>query len=119
MHLGGPNHGCPEGREGGAEGAHIALTVWRELVPLKHSDAENLLFQVSDEELAVRIPLRVQRVLDCLGDVALRAHGHLTVRVALSWSEQKPLPGGTRFILIPLHLRDSQVEDLVDPPIVW
>ena len=60
------------------------LTVWRELVPLKHGDAEDLLLQVFDEELAVGIPLGIQSVLDCLGDVTLGAHGHLAVRVTLS-----------------------------------
>lgn len=70
-------------KEGPRRGA-ARLTVWRELVPLKHGDAENLLLQVLDEELAVGIPLGVQRVLDRLGDVTLGAHGHLAVRVTLS-----------------------------------
>lgn len=65
-------------------GGATLLTVRRELVPLEHGDAENLLLQVLDEELAVGIPLGIQRVLDRLGDVTLGAHGHLAVRVTLS-----------------------------------
>lgn len=63
---------------------HSLLTVWRELVPLKHSDAQDLLLQVFDEELAVGVPLGIQSVLDRLGDVALGPHGHLAVWVTLS-----------------------------------
>lgn len=70
---------------------HSLLTVWRELVPLKHSDAQDLLLQVFDEELAVGVPLGIQSVLDRLGDVALGPHGHLAVRVTLSWREQSLL----------------------------
>lgn len=73
-----------QGRRKDTSGGRCLLTVWRELVPLKHSDAEDLLLQVFDEELAVGIPLGIQSVLDGLGDVTLGAHGHLTVRVTLS-----------------------------------
>lgn len=72
-------------------GGGSLLTIWRELVPLKHRDAEDLLLQVFDEELAVGIPLGIQSVLDRLGDVTLGAHGHLAVRVTLPWGEQSLL----------------------------
>ncbi len=58
-------------------------TVRGELIPLKHSDTQHILLQVFDEELAVWVPFRVQRVLQRLSDVTLRAHRHLTVRVTL------------------------------------
>lgn len=61
------------------------LTIWGELVPLKHRDAEYVLLEVFDKELAVGVPLRIEGVLHCLGDVALRAHRHLTVWITLSW----------------------------------
>lgn len=41
-----------------------ALTVRRELVSLKHSDAEDVLLKVLDKKLTVGVPLRVQRVLN-------------------------------------------------------
>lgn len=75
--------GKEEGPHGGVRRGPSLLTIWRELVPLKHRDAEDLLLQVFDEELAVGIPLGIQSVLDRLGDVTLGAHGHLTVRVTL------------------------------------
>lgn len=86
-----PKAGKEEGPHGWA--GVTLLTVWRELVPLEHGDAEDLLLQVSDEELAVGIPLGIQGVLDRLGDVALGAHGHLAVRVTLPYSEQSLLDG--------------------------
>lgn len=68
-------------------GCHLWLTIGGELVPLEHGDTEDFLLQVSDEELAVGVPLRVQGVLDGLSDVTLRAHGHLAVRIAPPWRE--------------------------------
>lgn len=62
-------------------------TIRGELVPLEHRDAQHVLLQVLDEELAVGIPLGIEGVLDGLGDVALGAHGHLAVGVALSWGD--------------------------------
>lgn len=78
-----------QGKGQGAQGRCL-LTIRRELVPLKHGNTQHLLLQVSDEELAVGVPLGVQSVLDGLGDVALGAHGHLAVRVTLSWRGQSP-----------------------------
>lgn len=93
-----------QGQGQGAQG-HCLLTIWRELVPLKHSDAQHLLLQVSDEELAVGIPLGIQSVLDRLGDVTLGAHGHLTVRVTLSWRGQSlAVLGACGRATAPLHL---------------
>lgn len=40
------------------------LTVRGELVPLKHSDTQDVLLQILDEELTVGIPLGVQCVLN-------------------------------------------------------
>lgn len=61
------------------------LTVWRELVFLKHGDAQDVLVEVSDEELAVEVPLWVQGVTDGARGVTLRPHGQLAVRVAFTW----------------------------------
>lgn len=64
-------------------------TIWGELVPLEHGNAEHVLLEVFDKELAVGVPLGVEGVLYCLGNVALRAHCHLTVGIALSWEDKK------------------------------
>lgn len=64
------------------------LTVWRELVFLKHGDAQNVLVEVSDEELAVEVPLWVQGVTDGARGVALCSHGQLAVRVAFTWTSK-------------------------------
>lgn len=68
----------------GRVAAPYLLTIWGELVPLKHRDAEHVLLEVFDKELAVGVPLWIEGVLHCLGDVALRAHRHLTVWITLS-----------------------------------
>lgn len=60
-------------------------TVWRELVFLKHSDAQNVLVEVFDEELAVEVPLWAQGVADGARGVALSSHRQLAVRVAFTW----------------------------------
>lgn len=60
------------------------LTVWWELVLLEHSDAQDVLVEVFDEELAVEVPLWVQSVADRSGRVALSPHRQLTVRIALT-----------------------------------
>lgn len=60
-----------------------ALTVRRELIPVKHGDTEDILIQILNEELAVKVPLGVQGVLHGPRCVALRAHADFTVRVAL------------------------------------
>lgn len=65
------------------------LTVWRELVFLKHSDAQNVLVDVFDEELAVELPLWVQGVADGAGGVALSSHRQLAVRVAFTWKRRR------------------------------
>lgn len=61
-------------------------TVWRELVFLKHSDAQNVLVEVFDEELAVEVPLWAQGVADGARGVALGSHRQLAVRVAFTWT---------------------------------
>lgn len=65
------------------------LTVWRELVLLEHGDAQHVLVEVLDEELAVEVPLGVEGVADGAGGVALRPHRQLTVRVAFTWTERQ------------------------------
>lgn len=40
-----------------------APAIRRELIPLKHGDAEDVLVQVFDEELAAEVPFRVYRVI--------------------------------------------------------
>lgn len=72
-----------------------ALTVWRELVFLEHGDAQDVLVEVSDEEVAVEVPLWVQGVTDGAGGVTLRSHGQLAVRVALP-CRSKLSPRGER-----------------------
>lgn len=64
------------------------LTVWRELVFLKHSDAQDVLVDVFDEELAAEVPLWVQGVADGAGGVALSSHRQLAVRVAFTWKRR-------------------------------
>lgn len=59
------------------------LTVRRELIPVKHGDTEDILIQILNEELAVKVPLGVQGVLHSPRRVALRAHADFTVRVTL------------------------------------
>lgn len=61
-------------------------TVRRELVFLKHSDAQDVLVEVFDEELAVEVPLRAQGVADGARGVALSSHRQLAVRVAFTWN---------------------------------
>lgn len=63
------------------------LTIWWELVFLKHSDTEDILVEVFDKELAVEVPLWVQGVTDWSGGVALRPHRQLTVGITLTWRE--------------------------------
>lgn len=63
------------------------LTVWGELVFLKHGDTQDVLVEVFDEELAVKVPLWVQSVADWFGGVALGSHRQLTVRIAFAWTE--------------------------------
>lgn len=65
------------------------LTVWWELVFLKHSDAQDILVQVLDKELTVEVPLRVQSVVDRSGGVALSPHGQLAVWITLSCKKRK------------------------------
>lgn len=40
-----------------------ALAVGRELIPLEHGDAQDVLVQVFDEELTAEVPFRVDRVV--------------------------------------------------------
>lgn len=49
-------------------------TVGRELVPLKDGEAEDILMQVFDEEVAVEVPFGVERVGLMAGCVALSTH---------------------------------------------
>lgn len=63
------------------------LTIWGELVLLKHRDTQDVLVQVFDEELAVKVPLWVQSVADGSGGVALSPHRQLAVRITLTWRE--------------------------------
>lgn len=42
----------------------LLLTVRRELVPLKHSDTQDVLFQVLYKKLTIGIPLGIQGVLN-------------------------------------------------------
>lgn len=60
------------------------LTIRRELVLLEHSDAQDVLIEVFDEELAVEVPLWVQSVADRSGGVTLRPHRQLAVRIAFT-----------------------------------
>ena len=59
-------------------------TVGGELVLLEHGDAQDVLVEVPDEELAVEVPLGVERVAERPGRVALGPHGELAVRVAFT-----------------------------------
>lgn len=63
------------------------LTVWRELVFLEHGDAQDILVEVFNEELAVKVPLWVQRVADGSRGVALGSHRQLTIRIAFTWRD--------------------------------
>lgn len=40
-----------------------SLAIWRELIPLEHGDAQDVLIQVFDEELTAEVPFRVDRVI--------------------------------------------------------
>ncbi len=55
-------------------GAMWNPTVGGELVPLKDGEAEDVLIQVFDEEVAVEVPFGVERVGLMAGRVALSAH---------------------------------------------
>lgn len=63
-----------------------ALAIGRELIPLKHSDAQDVLVQVFDEELTAEVPFRVNRVILSPWGVALCSHRQLTVRVTLTYN---------------------------------
>ena len=65
----------------------LSLTIWWELILLKHSDAQDILVEVFDKKLAVEVPLGVQSVADGPGRVALSPHRQLTVRIILTWGE--------------------------------
>lgn len=100
-----PIHESQGAGKGQSAQGRCLLTIWRELVPLKHGDAQHLLLQVSDEELAVGIPLGIQSVLDRLGNVTLGPHGHLAVRVTLPWRGQGlALLGACGRVTAPGHL---------------
>lgn len=61
-----------------------ALTVRRELIPLEHGDAQDVLVQVFDEELTAEVPFWVDGVILRPRGVALCSHRQLTVRVTLT-----------------------------------
>lgn len=58
--------------------------IWRKLVSVKHSETQHILVQILNKELAVKIPLGVQSVLQGSGGVALGAHADFAVWIALS-----------------------------------
>lgn len=61
-----------------------ARTVWRELIFLKHSDAQDILVEVVDEKLAAEVPLGVRGITGWTGRVALSPHRQLTVGISLA-----------------------------------
>lgn len=63
------------------------LTVRRELILLKHGDAQDILVEVFNKELAVKVPLWVQCVADGSRGVALGSHRQLTIRIAFTWRD--------------------------------
>lgn len=37
----------------------VILTIWRKLVPVKHSETQHILVKILDEELAIEVPLGI------------------------------------------------------------
>lgn len=60
-------------------------TIWWELVFLEHSDTQDVLVKVLDEELTVEVPLGVESVTDRSGGVALSPHRQLAVWITFTW----------------------------------
>lgn len=60
------------------------LTIWRKLIFLEDSDAQDVLVEVFDEKLTVEVPLGAQSVADWPRRVALSSHCQLTVRITLA-----------------------------------
>ena len=67
----------------------MVLTIGGELVPLTDCNAEDILVQIFEKELAVEVPLWVEGVIQGTRGVILLTHGHLAVWFALSCRKRK------------------------------